>query len=103
MGEMYRVDRAASVRTVTDVRTAAADVGRRAEELERALDALAAAASGSPEVSGALASFAAARAGTASRIGVHLHAVSAVGTVALAAVDEADGQMATTADRAARS
>ncbi|WP_420370235.1 hypothetical protein [Curtobacterium sp. L1-20] len=101
MGSSYRVDRAASVRIVSDVRTAAADVDRQSDEFERALDALAQAAKGAPEISGALASFASARTGTAPRIGAHLHAVSTVGSIALAAVDEADGQMARTAVQAA--
>lgn len=102
MGESYRVDRAASARTVADVRTAASGVSRRAEEFERALDALAGSASGSAEIASALRSFASERAGTAMRIGTHLQAVSAVGAIALAAVDEADGQMARTADHAAQ-
>jgi len=100
MGESYRVDRAASARTVANVRTAASGVSRRADEVTRALDALAEAASGSPEIAAALRAFASERAETASRIGTHLQAVSAVGTIALAAVDEADGQMASTADHA---
>lgn len=100
MGESYRVDRAASARTVAAVRTAASDVSRRADEVTRALDALAGSASGSPEIAAALRSFASERTGTATRIGTHLRAVSAVGTIALAAVDEADGQMARTADHA---
>ncbi|OII04428.1 hypothetical protein [Curtobacterium sp. MCBA15_005] len=97
MGESYRVDRAASARTVANVRTAASGVSRRADEVTRAL---AEAASGSPEIAAALRSFASGRTETASRIGKHLQAVSAVGTIALAAVDEADGQMASTADHA---
>lgn len=101
MGESYRVDRAASARTVANVRTVASGVSRRADEVTRALDALAEAASGSPEIAAALRSFASGRIETASRIGTHLQAVSAVGTIALAAVDEADGQMVSTADHAA--
>jgi len=101
LGESYRVVRAASARTVANVRTAASGVSRRADEVTRALDALAEAASGSPEIAAALRSFASGRTETASRIGTHLQAVSAVGTIALAAVDEADGRMASTADHAA--
>jgi hypothetical protein len=77
-------------------------VSRRADEFTRALDALAEAASGSPEIAAALRSFASERNGTATRIGTHLHAVSAVGTIAVAAVDEADGQMASIARTAAQ-
>lgn len=101
-GESYRVDRGASERTVADVRVAAADVAQQAATIRDALDALAAAAGGSPDVASALTSFGAARTGTASRIGTHLHAVSTVGAVALAAVDEADAHMATQTARAAR-
>ncbi|MGN7223077.1 hypothetical protein ACTHQN_09460 [Curtobacterium flaccumfaciens] len=101
MGESYSVDRAASARTVADVRTAAAGVSRHAEEFERALDGLAGSASGTPAIAAALRSFASARTGTAMRIGTHLQAVSAIGAIALAAVDEADDQMARTADHAA--
>ncbi|WP_412148810.1 hypothetical protein [Curtobacterium flaccumfaciens] len=86
---------------MANVRTVASGVSRRADEVTRALDALAEAASGSPEIAAALRSFASGRIETASRIGTHLQAVSAVGTIALAAVDEADGQMVSTADHAA--
>lgn len=94
MGESYRVDRGASERTVADVRVAAANVAQHAAAMRDALDALATAAAGSPEVAAALASFAGERAATAERVGMHLQAVSAVGVVALAAVDEADARMA---------
>jgi hypothetical protein len=102
MGESYRVDRGASERTVADVRVAAADVAQQAAAMRGAFDALAAAAGGSPDIAAALTSFGAGRTGTASRIGTHLHAVSTVGAVALAAVVEADAHMATQTVRAAR-
>ncbi|WIB78528.1 hypothetical protein DEJ28_05360 [Curtobacterium sp. MCPF17_002] len=70
--------------------------------MTRALDALAEAASGSPEIAAALRSFVSERNETATRIGTHLQAVSAVGTIALAAVDEADDQMASIARTAAQ-
>jgi len=95
MGESYRVDRGASERTVADVRVAASDVAQHTASMRESLEALAAAAGGSPDIAAALESFGATRADTAARIGSHLHAVSTVGAVALAAVDEADAQMAT--------
>jgi len=101
MGEQYRVDRGTTERAVAEVRVAATDVAEQAGVLADALDAVASAAAGSDVIASAVASFAAARAATAPRIGTHLAAVSAVGRVALAAVDEADSEMAVRAGRGA--
>ena len=101
MGEQYRVDRGMTERTVADVRYAASDVAERAAALTEALDAVTSAASGSDVIASAVASFAAARSATAPRIGGLLAAVIAVGRVALAAVDEADTEMAVRAERGA--
>lgn len=102
MGASYRVDHGECDRTVADVRVAAAEVAEHAAGMCGALDALVTAAGGSPEVAAALASFAVERAATAERVGTHLQAVSAVGVVALAAVDEADARMASRTSQAAR-
>ncbi len=101
MGEQYRVDRGTTERTVADVRGAASDVTEQARALAEALDAFVSAAGGSDTVATAIASFAATRSTTAPRIGTHLAAVSAVGRIALAAVDEADAEMAVRAERGA--
>ncbi|GAA3339579.1 hypothetical protein GCM10017714_15790 [Curtobacterium pusillum] len=69
MGESYRVDRGASEQTVAHVRAAASDVAEHAASLSAALEALAAAADGSPDVAAALTSFGEACAGTAAKVG----------------------------------